>query len=400
MMGNKKKRYSSPNTTKHQNPLPPVTVPDLQADEDPYWQVSPDHAETRNFDRLLEKFQRSTLRYPQWADDLMCGVPSYYCVLNVLRGASSEQLLQHYEQENDFSYFSDETIEEAYDVLSNTMNRVKYDEFLRLFMTLSHSLPQEKKTELIDIHRSNVEKAKIFRRFSKIKITYGDYVLLVAKGMPDIFTYAGLSRDCSEEDIQKFADRGDEVSGVIALLMREPAKRDDFKFISDFPDIVSNEEGKKVRKKLKKVWKTFDPLLISRVMLMTLTASNQYVDILNRCGEILQENHDWIPFLPPSNETFFSLLGVDEDVGSLQKSEIETLLRSRYRELERTPRINLAYTVLKNQKLREDYLWMQKHYEFKKLDDALTVPIRKPSQKNEMEEMQKMIRKLLRNIRL
>jgi len=40
------------------------------------------------------------------------------------------------------------------------------------------------------------------------------------------------------------------------------------------------------------------------------------------------------------------------------KKEAEIIIRNKYRELERTPVVNLAYSVLKNQSLRVDYLWI------------------------------------------
>ena len=40
------------------------------------------------------------------------------------------------------------------------------------------------------------------------------------------------------------------------------------------------------------------------------------------------------------------------------KKEVDGLIRDKYRQLERTSRVNLAYSVLKNQTLRDDYLWL------------------------------------------
>ncbi|MFH0967231.1 MAG: hypothetical protein V1862_06070 [Methanobacteriota archaeon] len=386
MMGNKKKRYVSPNTTKPQNPLPPVTVADLQAEDDPYWQVFPESNGPVPI-RYIEKFQREMIRYPQWAEDLMRGIPTYYGVLRVLRGASAEQLLLHHEQEMNFSPFPDDTIEEAYDVLSQTASRIKYDEFLHLFCKICQPIPPEHKAGLIEVHHSLVQKAKLFHRMRKIQESYADYFIMVAQGMPDIFSFSGLSRDCSGEDIRNYSDGGDEVSQVIASIMGDPVKRDDFMLISDFPNLIAGEDGKKSLAALKKKGKSIDPSLVSRVLLMTLTGSNQFGEIITRCGEILQDNHDWIAYLPPSSDTFFSLLGVAEDICLLPKSQMESELRSRYRTLERTPQVNLAYTILKSQKLRDDYLWMQKNYDFMLMEKALQAPKKKLTKKEKMEQM-------------
>jgi len=401
MMGNKKKRYTSSGRSTPQKP--PLSEPDLSLDanEDPYWKISLPREEPGKYARYLVRFQREAYQHPEWAEDLISGIPTYYCVLGVLRGATAEQLLHHYNQEMIFSYYPDDIIERAYSTLSKTVNRIKYDEMLHLYLTISRSLPPEKKEELINEHKSHIERAKVFRRLGEIQKTYYDYPLFIAKGMPDIFTFSNLSRDCSEEDIKKYEERRDEVSTVIASIMRDPAKKDDFVFMSDFLEINSHEEAKDTRTELRKIWKTFDPGLINRIMYMALTSSKTMEKILTRCNEILQDNHDWIPFLPPSDKTFFSVLGIKDDINPLTKSEIEALLRSRYRAMERTPLVNLAYTVLKNQKLRDDYLWLQKNYEFKKLDDALVIPPEKDHLNSEImdQEMEKVMRKILRNIK-
>jgi curved DNA-binding protein CbpA len=43
------------------------------------------------------------------------------------------------------------------------------------------------------------------------------------------------------------------------------------------------------------------------------------------------------------------------------KKEIEKVIREKYRTLEKTPKINLAYTVLKNASQREDYLYLMQN---------------------------------------
>ena len=78
--------------------------------------------------------------------------PTYYGILGVLKGESIETLKEHYELEKNFSAFPDSTIEEAFDVLSNTVKRIKYDEFLTLFLKISIHLPPDKKVEVTKIH--------------------------------------------------------------------------------------------------------------------------------------------------------------------------------------------------------------------------------------------------------
>jgi hypothetical protein len=130
-------------------------------------------------------------------------------------------------------------------------------------------------------------------------------------------------------------------------------------------------------------------------MLLSLTTCEQFGEIIGRIGKITFENHDWIAHLPPHNETFFSLLGVDEGVFSLPKGEFESALRCQYRTLNRAPLVNLAYTVLKSPSLRENYLWMCEHYEFQKVEDAINAAKEKPTPD---EVMEKMIEQTLRRM--
>ncbi|TKY92173.1 MAG: hypothetical protein C5S46_02005, partial [Candidatus Methanomarinus sp.] len=51
-------------------------------------------------------------------------------------------------------------------------------------------------------------------------------------------------------------------------------------------------------------------------------------------------------------------LGLDSNSLSGDKKEIEKIMREKYRPLEKTPEVNLAYSMLKNASLRDDYIWL------------------------------------------
>ena len=72
----------------------------------------------------------------------------------------------------------------------------------------------------------------------------------------------------------------------------------------------------------------------------------------------MSDNQDWALYLPPGKETFFSIIGIERSSLSGDKKEIEKMLREKYRYLEKTPKVNLAYSVLKNESQRADYLWI------------------------------------------
>ena len=124
-MGNKKKKYLA---------ITEEPVPLIPPYDDPYWVLADNYIEASKSNRNFDQFNRLKRKYPEWADDLMTCYPTYYGILGVLRGESAETLKEHYELETNFSVYPDSTIDEAYGVLSDTLRRVKYDEFLTLFL--------------------------------------------------------------------------------------------------------------------------------------------------------------------------------------------------------------------------------------------------------------------------
>ena len=98
--------------------------------------------------------------------------------------------------------------------------------------------------------------------------------------------------------------------------------------------------------------------MVERIILLSLTEPNAIKNYFKRFETILISNQDWREYLPPSNESFFSILGLDTDVLRADKKEVDGIIRDKYRQLERISRVNLAYSVLKNQTLRDDYLWL------------------------------------------
>ena len=189
--------------------------------------------------------------------------------------------------------------------------------------------------------------------------------------MPDIFEFSCLGRDYSDKNIEKYCSDGDELSLLISSIIRDPALRKDFIFASDYYEHDILPDAQEKRNKQKEVWRTFPQPLVRKVMLMSLTKSEQMLGIIIRIEKNLNNNHDWTKYLPPSDESFYSVLGVSEEIVTLPKNELESTLRSQYRTLDRTPVVNLAYSVLKNPGLREEYIWMYVNYDFHIILDGL-----------------------------
>ncbi|NLL10265.1 MAG: hypothetical protein GX268_05120 [Methanomicrobiales archaeon] len=375
-MGNKKKGPQKQESLK-QSPPP------LNPDEDPYWKVSTENLDPRKGAHFIERFLNYQVRYPQWVEDISSGVPTYYAVLGLLKGFSKEELQSAYEQECKFSAYPDDSIEEAYRVLSDLQLRVKYDEFLIRFEHATRYNPAHMTEGLKKAHDEFLKNALIIRKLGDFAQKHHDYMYLITKGMPSIFEYSGLKHGCSDGDIDKYASSGDELTVFISSIMRDPKKREQFANYDTLIETSSNEDAKKQMRKLQKRWKELDPRLVRKILQMSLQESEQMMDIFERTSNTLSLNHDWKEFLPPSEKTFFSIFGIDEHISSLPKSEIESLLRARYRTMERTPDVNLAYTVLKNPTLRDEYIWMSHHYELKQIYDFITEEEKYPDELND-----------------
>src|SRR5659263_253463 len=115
---------------KQKEPDKPVLNQELSIQDDPYWRVSNLHLDMRRLGISMIKFEHFVKRYPEWVDPLLEGIPTWYCVLGVNRGASEEEIEEAYSKKSQFSYFTAFLIEEAYDVLTNKNLQKKYDELL------------------------------------------------------------------------------------------------------------------------------------------------------------------------------------------------------------------------------------------------------------------------------
>jgi hypothetical protein len=81
-----------------------------------------------------------------------------------------------------------------------------------------------------------------------------------------------------------------------------------------------------------------------------------------RYEKIKGEPEDWEEYT--GDKTFYDLLNMDAASILDAKREEENILRGAYRDKERTPEVNLAYILLKNSQLRDDYNWLLKNREW------------------------------------
>ncbi|MCK4937138.1 MAG: hypothetical protein KAR85_00870 [Methanosarcinales archaeon] len=331
--------------------------------DDPYWKVSSIFVDMHRVGNFISKFERFEVKHPEWVQDLMEGIPTYYCVLGVEKGASKSQIEQAYEKKLVFSSYTDELIEEAFDVISNPGFARKYNKLLSIFEQITKSMPLHEKNELIKNHADNINTEKEYNRMGSILEKYKWYYVLYMQGMPDLYEVAGISQDSPEEAFKKHSDSDSEFMQKIFSLLSDKSFREDYNFLIYFTNTHTYLEILEEREIHRRKWERIDNQLVEKIILNALNEPFGITNIVSRSSETINNNNDWSQYLPPNEETFLSVLGLERDSLSGEKKEVEKTLREKYRYLEKTAKINLAYSVLKNTSLREDYLWLLENQE-------------------------------------
>ncbi len=342
---------------RQKEPAKPVLEQEISIQDDPYWKVSSLYLDMHRIGRFLKQFEYFVDEFPEWTEPLLAGVPTLYFVLGVLRGASEEEIEKAYSKKSKFSYFTDDLIEEAYDVLTDEYLQKKYDELLSLFEQYSKCLSASEKKELIETHNENLKCEKEFIRMSEIQPQYDKFLDIYLFGAPGLYEIIGCGHDASTEDIKRKCENGSELFKKIDSILSDPKKRDDYDFFIYFVGKYRSREVLENRDRKINKWEKIDKKSFEQIILMALDPDDT-MRIEKRMTEIFNANQDWMKYLPPNKETFFSILGIDQSSLSGDKKEIEKILREKYRSLEKTPIVNLAYSVLKNESQRANYIWI------------------------------------------
>ncbi len=370
-----KKKAKKKKKKKGQRTTEPIVVKrrDVPIEDDPYWNISSEYVDGHRIGKYIAWFERFEELHPEWTYALMDGIPTYYCVLGVEHDASEAEIEAAYNRKKKLSSYPKDVIEEAFNVLSNPRLKREYDKLLVIFENVTKSMTPFEKSELIKEHSAHISTEKEFVRMGKIVDRYRDYILLYTRGMPDLYEIAGLARNATADDIRRKCDGGTELLRRIGRILGDTASREEYDFMLSFNEKYMDKEVVKERNNSKKKWKRMDRCVFEKIVLTALDEPDAIKRYVKRRIEILSNNHDWKQYLPPNNETFLSVLRLD--LGSLKNSadkrEVERVIRESYRRLEKTPQVNLAYSVLKNASLREDYLWLLENHEM--LDSLVEV---------------------------
>jgi len=350
-MGNKKKRYSIER-------VPEVTI-EVPIEDDPYWKISTIYRDMHRVGKSIDRLERFDARHPQWIADLLGGSPTYYCVLGVHRGATPEEVRKALDRQGDDPFYPVEMIQEALSALSTPASQKEYDELLVLFEHYTMMMPPFEKKELIQVHSENVDAAKKYRRNKDTETLYAEFIFFYVMGMPDLYEIAGLKMDADARTVQQTCPQGSELQTKIYSILSDPFERERYDFMfREFIKVIPLEL-RNMRERKRPQWSSINRELFEKIVLLILEGDNAAQNYSNHVDSILEVNHDWLQYLPPKQESFFSILGLDPGVvQATDKKDLEGLIRDAYRTLPKTPQVHLAYSALKNKTQREDYLWL------------------------------------------
>jgi curved DNA-binding protein CbpA len=387
-MSKKKKRGKNPPLIKHEIPI----------QDDPYWKVSSIYMDSHRIGRFLIKFEQFDEEHPLWTEELLDGTPTFYCILGVSRNATKDEIQKAFEEKLKFSSYSKDVIKEAFEVLNDLKLQKEYDELLFIFEQMTKCMSHMEKSELIENHNANISIENEFVRMGCIQPQYEQFLSLHLFGAPDLYEMVGLNKKSSFEEIKSQCETGSELIKKIYTILGNPAKREEYDFMMYFIQKYGERSKHEQRKKRMITWINMDRNLFEKIMVNALDRSDDAEKLKRRMFEILTNNQDWQQYLPPNKETFFSILCLDKSSLSCDKKEIEKIIREKYRYLEKTPKVNLAYSVLKNESQRSDYLQLIENIEllnaYKKIfsdeeDEEMDIVSSKIARKGRMERSTK-----------
>ncbi len=321
--------------------------------DDPYWEIPSRYMDTSRVGQYLKKLQKLEKSYSLYIDDLYTGLPTCYSVLCLPKNASFDAVEKAYERKKRHSVYPDDVLKRAYEILSSSEKRSDYEEIIYLFNKIMQNHTAKEKQELIKEHASWLEKEKDQATFNYIREKHGVWQQLFFHGAPTFYELLGVDRTklksgeevkCENKDVDK------RLVEEIYKIINNPQLRFEYDFMLDILDEMFGEEKSEMFKSEKTFWKGRDV-----VYLMIL----KYYEPIKKYEQLIDMHNDWEAYI--EDRTFYDVLTIDMASISGDKQEVENTIRNAYKDKERTPEVNLAYSVLKNFRLRNDYDWLLKN---------------------------------------
>ncbi|MEA3283142.1 MAG: hypothetical protein U9Q68_11445 [Euryarchaeota archaeon] len=324
----------------------------LFACDDPYWKFPRRYVD---FSRLMghaKKIESFREQYSDYIEDLLSGVPTYYCVLCVSKNDPPDVIKEAYQRKIEQSEYPDDVLERACEMLSDRKKRFDYEEILHLFLKLMQGYSAKDKRELIEEHDEWIEYEKDNATVNYIMKHRGAWLNLYHLGAPTLYELLGVDRkklkagevvQCKNEGVDP------RLAKDACRILNNPQLRFEYDFMLDRADEILPMDYLMDDERRKPVWEGDD-----RSYLVALRC---YED-MRKQDLFMSEHADWMDYV--CDRTFYDVLTIDKDSIPVDKREAERFIRNAYKGLERTPEVNRAYSVLKNSRMRSDYDWILK----------------------------------------
>ncbi len=327
----------------------------LFACDDPHWKFPTRYVD---FPRLMghaKKFTEFEKRYPGCVEDLMTGVPTYYCILCVSKNDPPDIIKKAYQRKKVPTTYPDDVLGRACEMLSDRRKRSDYEEILRLFLKIMQGYTAKEKRELIEEHSEWIEDEKERATEYYISENRGAWRNLYHQGAPTFYELLGVDRAKLKEGEEvkcKNKDVDTRLAEEVCRIMNNPQLKFEYDFMLGMVGEILPMGYRAEVKSRNTTWDGDD--------LRYLVALRHYDDVA-KYDRIRSMHGEWDEYL--GDKTFYDVLSIDGALVPDDKREAEGFIRNAYRSMERTPEVNLAYSVLKNFKVRGDYDWLLKNRE-------------------------------------
>jgi predicted transcriptional regulator len=334
------------------------------------------------FNKIEKNLQRITNLHPDWKQDYLHGLPTYYKLFNVQPNKVDstkidyiKTILQAYE------LFPTRHIEEISAILLDKSTEKLYYEFISNIKEIFCNIDDDK-FDAVKEHRNKdvMEfttkiKSKIIQKF------YPLFDLVQLSGIPSLYILINIKQpeptiEIVKEHFEKINHSSKEFENLFEILSQILLNE----FVKSYYDLIERrnmthknnellEQQTILVQSLRKLYFIeIDEFYILYNEIITIALTLDLKKIKTITLPIIME---WSQSIEEGKD-YFNILGISPDYTS---DTIENELRKKFRETERTPEINRAYGVLKNKFKRQDYDWVKKNYQSLKLYLSLIHPI-------------------------
>ncbi len=326
----------------------------LFACDDPYWKFPTRYVDFSRLMGYAKKFESFENRYSDCIDDLLSGTPTYYCVLCV-NNDPPDVIREAYQRKIEHSTYPDDVIKRACEMLSDRKKRSDYEDILRLFLKVMQGYSAKDKREMREEHDEWIEDEKEYATVNYIMEHRGAWLNLYHLGAPTFYELLGVDRaELGLGDVVQCKTEGVDRRLVedACRVLNNPQLKFEYDFMLDRADEILPASYLMDDERRKPEWRGAD-----RAYLVALRC----YDDVKKQYRIMDEHGDWMEYT--GDKTFYDVLTIDRYSIPGDKREAERFIRNVYRDMERTPEVNLAYSVLKNFRMRADYDWILRYGE-------------------------------------